>query len=66
MRPSKNNIKAADESEDQECHFCGDDNPAIVIRGNKNSCCNTCGNEIVMCQFCYSVMVNEADKILGR
>ena len=64
-RPDKSNVKQPS-CDDDQCHFCGDDNTAVVIRGNHAAGCNYCSNEIAMCQFCYSVMVDKADKLMGR
>ena len=63
-RPSEFNVKEPDCTH-ESCSFCGDDNVAIVVRGNDGASCNYCSNEIVMCQFCYSVVENRARKIIG-
>lgn len=64
-RPSTKNVRQPSCDED-ECHFCGDDNTAITIRGNWAANCNYCGNEIVMCQFCFSVVKKLGNEIIGE
>ena len=60
-------LPSDDEFDDEnECHICEDDNTAIVLKGSYSKPNNVFGNEIVLCQFCFSELVQKANTVLGN